>query len=240
MTTSDASLPRENKQKEILSNTPPWSLGPSLYENPLASASDVAGFRMEGRAEATFPNGRLRLASEEGTFLFWCPEIFPDDVCLTWDFWPLHHSGLCMFFFAAKARGGEDIFAPGIAPRNGGYGQYHSGDINTLHLAYFRRKHPAERSLHTVNLRKSYGFHLVAQGADPIPMPECALPPYRLALWKTGPRVVFAINDLAVLDWVDDGETYGPVLAGGHIGFRQMAPMIGEYANFSVRPIEKR
>jgi len=30
------------------------------------------------------------------------------------------------------------------------------------------------------------------------------------------------------------------VLAGGHIGFRQMAPMIGEYANFSVRPIEKR
>lgn len=52
---------------------------------------------------------------------------------------------------------------------------------------------------------------------------------------KAGPRVRFTINNLTILDWSDDGRTYGPVLGGGWIGFRQMTPMIGEYAKFTVR-----
>jgi hypothetical protein len=35
-----------------------------------------------------------------------------------------------------------------------------------------------------------------------------------------------------------DGKSHGPLLGGGKIGFRQMAPLIAEYANFRVRALE--
>ena len=50
-------------------------------------------------------------------------------------------------------------------------------------------------------------------------------------------KIDFIINDLPVFSWQDDGKEYGPVLGGGKIGFRQMAPMIGEYSNLKVYSI---
>ena len=41
-------------------------------------------------------------------------------------------------------------------------------------------------------------------------------------------------HDLEVLHYHDDGVQYGPLLGGGYIGLRQLAPMIGEYANLRV------
>jgi len=229
---------------EILRNTPPWRLGDSLYENRLEDERDVAGFRIEGHAKLSFPNGRLRMENaldpmhgQAANFVVWCPEAFPDNVCFSWDFWPICEPGLCIFFFAATSFAGGDIFAPALRPREGSYGQYHHGDINALHISYFRRKAVSERAFNTCNLRKSYGFHFVAQGADPIPTVADTLPPYRIALWKRGPQVVFAIDELVVLVWNDDGVSYGPVLTSGKVGFRQMAPLVAEYANFSVRAI---
>jgi hypothetical protein len=55
-----------------------------------------------------------------------------------------------------------------------------------------------------------------------------------MQLTKFGGRVAFSINDLQLWSFVDDGETYGPVLGGGKIGFRQMSPMVGRYANLRV------
>jgi hypothetical protein len=43
--------------------------------------------------------------------------------------------------------------------------------------------------------------------------------------------------DWLVYDWHDDGAIGGPPLAGGCIGFRQMAPLIAEYGNLEVRSI---
>ena len=63
------------------------------------------------------------------------------------------------------------------------------------------------------------------------------MPPYRVQLVKCEDHVVFSINDLGIFDWVDDGETYAPRLGSGKIGFRQMAPFIGEYANLVVRRV---
>ena len=37
-----------------------------------------------------------------------------------------------------------------------------------------------------------------------------------------------------MFSWQDDGEEYGAVLGGGKIGFRQMAPLIGEYSDLKV------
>lgn len=45
---------------------------------------------------------------------------------------------------------------------------------------------------------------------------------------------------LALCDWTDDGSTDGPVLGGGRIGFRQMTPMIAEYANLRVHQVAIR
>lgn len=219
-------------------------LGDTLYENSLTDPTDVVGFRLEGDAAVTFPQGRMRMENrrdpgegQAANFVYWCPEDFLSDIVVSWDFWPIREPGLCILFFSATGANGEDLFDPGLAARHGEYNQYHSSDINALHVSYFRRKFEDERAFHTCNLRKSCGFHLVSQGADPLPSIPDAAPPYHLQLVKSGQHVIFSINDLEIFDWIDDSETYGPLLGGGKIGFRQMAPLIGEYANLVVSEV---
>lgn len=216
--------------------------GELLYQNPLAGPDDVAGFRLEGTAAMTFPRGRLRLEglldpdedAQAANHVLWLPVDFPSDIIVSWDFWPIHEPGLGILFFAATGRAGEDIFDPALAERTGPYDQYHHGDINAYHVSYFRRRWPAERALHVSNLRKSYGFHLVAQGPDPIPPVADAEPPYRLQLIKAGDQIRFSINGLESFRWDDDGSVGGPALGGGKIGLRQMAPLIAEYSDLTV------
>lgn len=200
-----------------------------FYENPLASADDLGGFRLEGDGTTSFPLGRLRLESlqPDANVVLWCPEDFPPDITVEWDFWPIREPGLCILFFHARGRAGEDLFD--LQPRTGPYDQYHHGDLDTYHVSYFRRRWAEERAFHTCNLRKSYGFHLVAQGADPIPDVADADGPYRLKLTVRNGEISFAINDLVSFRWQDQHP-----LAGGKLGFRQMAPLIGEYANLRV------
>ncbi|WP_049568030.1 DUF1961 family protein [Nonomuraea sp. SBT364] len=208
-----------------------------IYRNPLAGPGDLAGFRMEGEGALSFPLGRMRLESrrppadgQAANLVLWCPEEFPADVRIEWDFWPVREPGLAIMFFHARGRGGEDLFDPALAARTGPYEQYHHGDIDAYQVSYFRRMWPAERALHTCNLRKSHGFHLVAQGADPLPGVLDADGPYAVRLDVAGGEITFSINDVTSFWWHDDG----PVLPGGKIGFRQMAPLIGEYANLRV------
>ena len=61
--------------------------------------------------------------------------------------------------------------------------------------------------------------------------------PYRIALVKRGSEVVFFIRELCIFHWRDDSEEYGRLLGGGRIGFRQMAPLMGEYANLKVEAV---
>ena len=217
-----------------------------IYENKLSCAEDVKGFRMEGSADVYFENGKMRIKSnlpaelgQKANFVFWCPEDMPSDIIIEWDFRPIEEPGLAIMFFSAKGCNGEDLFDPSLAPRDGQYNLSHSGDINAYHISYFRRKWEDERGFHTCNLRKSKGFHLVAQGADPIPDCADALESYHIRITKNKGRIDFAINDLTVFSWQDDGEEYGPVLGGGKIGFRQMAPMIGEYSDLKVYEISE-
>ncbi len=217
------------------------SHGALLYENPLSSPENLRGFILEGKARMSFPGGALRLENAESeqlgqkaNYVLWCDRVFPADFLLQIDFRPVREPGLAMLFFSASGRNGAGLFDPSLAPRTGEYVQYHHGDINAFHLSFFRRKERDERSFHTCNLRKSYGFHMAAQGADPIPDAADAEGFYRLSLLKKGPDVRFAVNDLEVLTYHDDGCTFGPVLGGGCIGLRQLAPMVGEYADLRV------
>ncbi|MNI98610.1 hypothetical protein D3C73_1574870 [compost metagenome] len=51
---------------------------------------------------------------------------------------------------------------------------------------------------------------------------------------KQGAALLFAVNEMVLFRWEDDGVTWGPLLGGGKLGFRQMAPLIAEYANLKV------
>lgn len=212
-----------------------------IYENPLCTPEDVADFKLEGQAILSFETGRLRMKNaldmslgQKSNFVFWCPETFPSDIEVCWDFYPVEEPGLCMCFFAAQGIQGEDLFDASLAQRDGQYECYFGGDINTFHIAYFRRRYASERNFHVCNLRKSKGSHIVAQGADPIPNVEDAAPPYHIKLRKCGGKIEFFINDLPILRYYDDGQTFGKRLREGKIGFRQMAPMVAEYSDLKV------
>jgi hypothetical protein len=213
-----------------------------LYSNPLAGPGDVTGWVAEGPVSVGSHQGALELSGalddqefgDHAHWTFWCPVEFPDGIRISWDFLPLAEPGLAMLFFAAEGHHGLDLFSPGLAARTGYYPQYHSGDIDALHVSYFRHKYPSERAFRTCNLRKSAGFELVAQGADPLPPTEDAAGFYRLEVVKDVARVAFSINGLLLFEWQDASEK---VLGGGRIGFRQMAPLRAAYRNLVVEKL---
>jgi len=218
-----------------------------IYENPLQTEENVKDFYLEGEAAISFPLQRMRMENkmdpaegQKSNFVFWCPKDFPENIAITWDFWPVREPGLCILFFAAKGRNGENLFADTINKRTGVYDEHHHGDINAYHVSYYRRKWESEREFHTSNLRKSYGFHLVSQGPDPLPNVMDAKGPYHLSLVKYQGAIQFFINELLIFEFHDDGEKYGPLLHGGKIGFRQMAPLIAEYANLKVFDLKEQ
>lgn len=212
-----------------------------IYENTLSTKEAVADFVLEGKAVVEPTGECLRMknaiSSEHGqkaNYVLWCPKDFPANIRIEWDFKPITDIGLCILFFAAKGRNGEDLFSDSLAVRTGDYMNYHSGDINAFHVSYFRRKEPEERAFRTLNLRKSHGFYLVAQGGDPMPPAEDITDFYHIACEKNENIIKFFINDVCLFTFEDDGKTYGDFLGGGKIGFRQLAPLVAEYKNLKV------
>lgn len=217
-------------------------LGPCLYNNPLSSAADLADWRLEGRAALSYPQGRLRLESvvptaegQKANYVLWCPKQFPDGIVISFDFHPIREPGLAMFWFAANGHKGLDLFDPSLPVRSGDYDHYRFGAINAYHAAYFRRGKPG--CFQICNLRKSNGFHLVAQGGDPIPSMVYD-PPYKIRVLLHQGQIQFEIDELVVYSWHDQGTIGGPALGPGYLGFRQMAPLIAEYANLQVHVLE--
>lgn len=140
-----------------------------------------------------------------------------------------------MFFFGATATSGGSIFDKSLKPRNGAYPQYHSSDISLLHASYFRRRWPEERAFHVANLRKSPGFYLVSQGADPLPPVVDAAGAFnKVEVIKDKRDVSFWVNGLLLFSWDDTKTDTGPVVREGRIAFRQMQPLIARYRNLEV------
>lgn len=118
-----------------------------IYENPLEKAEDVKDFILEGQADISFGEGCMRMKNalsndlgQKANYVLWCPNEFPKDIRVEWEFRPITDHGLCILFFAAKGKNGEDLFDSSLTKRTGEYPQYHSGDINAFHVSYFRRK----------------------------------------------------------------------------------------------------
>ena len=209
-----------------------------LYANPLRTPSDVAEWVAEGPMRAAEGPDGLELESaaddaklgDHAHFTVWCPTELPDRIRISWSFRPLTDEGLAMVFFAATGIG-ADLFSSRLAPRTGYYPEYHSGDIRTLHASYYRRKWQSERRFTTTNLRRSPGFQLVAQGADPLPAIDDIDGFYRVHVDKDGPSVRFGIDGLTLFGWRDESDD---ILAGGRMGFRHMAPLRAAYRDLEV------
>ena len=117
------------------------------------TAADIKGWVMEGSAGIDFDLGRMRMKNlmsadngQASNFVFWCPEVFPDNVDIRWNFTALEEPGLCILFFAARGilPGGGDahVLDPKLKPRAGIYEQYTKSDVSALQMAYFRRRWP--------------------------------------------------------------------------------------------------
>ncbi|KAF2713461.1 DUF1961-domain-containing protein [Pleomassaria siparia CBS 279.74] len=209
-----------------------------LYRNTFNSSASISTWIAEGPLTANVSNNTLTLAGAGNSndyFVYWLPEVFPDRIRVTWDFSPIAEPGLAMFFFGAQSVTGGSIFDPSLKPRNGSYAQYHSSDIRTLHASYFRRSLPSERNFHVANLRKSPGFHLVSQGADPIPSVEDVQDQYyKIEVVKDKRNVTFSVNGLLLFSFDDTKTDTGPVVTEGRIAFRQLQPLVGRYRNLEV------
>ncbi|MFJ5954413.1 DUF1961 family protein [Paenarthrobacter sp. NPDC092416] len=224
-----------------------------IYSNALRGPADIADWVAEGPVQSgTYDDGGPGVgadgtsalvlsgsldAEEHGDrahWTLWCREELPDHVRISWEFLPLAEPGLAMVFFSAAGHRGENLFSSDLAPRTGFYPQYHSGDIDALHISYFRHKYASERAFRTCNLRKSAGFELVTQGADPLPPADDANGFYRMEVIKDGPRVGFSINGLPLFEWDDPGPQH---LGGGYFGIRQMAPLKAAYRNLVVETL---
>jgi hypothetical protein len=211
-----------------------------IYENPLRSGDDLREFILEGSAKVTATERGMLMenALDEGlgqksNFVYWLNRDFGGDMEISWKFTPIREPGLAIMFFNALGLCGGDIFDAALPKRTGEYDQYHSGAINCYHVSYFRRKWAEERGFHTCNLRKSKGFHLVAQGADPIPNVDDCKEFYEITIVKKGADIRFLVDELPIFQWRDDGSLGAPPQSG-KIGFRQMAPLAAVYADLRV------
>lgn len=214
--------------------------GRVLYQTPLAQPDEVHPWVMEGPGEVAFADGWMKMWSTRpdapkgtnGHIVFWCPVDFPASFIAEWDVQILEDDGLTIVFFAAEGAEGEDIFDPGLPPRDGTFTDYTRGAVTSYHISYYAST-PSFPGRATANLRKNNHFYLVASG--PVAIPARSKAVHRLRLIKDGPHVQFQTDGKVILDYTDPGgPRYGPVHAGGKIALRQMQWTVGQYRNFRV------
>ncbi|AKP51276.1 LuxR family transcriptional regulator [Cyclobacterium amurskyense] len=226
-------------QNRGFGQSPEIQKGQLIYENTMRSAEAVGDWVMEGPGKVEFQNGWMEMYSPQEEFhhVFWCPEDFPGSFVAEWEAQNLNtEAGLCILFFAAKGKNGEDLFDSSFPLRDGTFSQYtKSEDFNTYHISYYAngRDNPGREVSH---LRKNSGFHLVQQEEPGIPVASKEI--HKLKLVKDDSRIIMYVDGRKIIDWTDKND-YGPVLQGGKIGFRQMQWTHFRYKNFKVWELGK-
>lgn len=211
--------------------------GKTLFEASLANKNDISGWILEGPGSIVFRDGWMEMKSQrpdgpEGHIVLWSPRDFPENFVAEWEFEMLDEHGLCILFFCAKGRHGEDALDSALAPRNGVFKQYTNGDIDCYHISYYANSPTEPRRV--ANLRKNHGFYLLSNGPVGALGNDTKDTVHRALLIKDGGRIQMAVNGKIIIDATDDGRRAGPVLVDGKIGFRQMQWTHARYRNFRV------
>ena len=216
-------------------------MGQPLYESALDSPESVDGWVMEGPGLTSFEEGWMEVASKkpdsllkDGHIVYWCPEDFPESFVAEWEVQIESEDGLCIVFFAASGAQGEDLFDPGLPKRTGIFKQYTQGAISCYHISYYANT-PSAQGRITSNMRKNSGFYLVSNG--PPGIAPGSKEAHTVCLIKDKGHVQMQIDGNTVIDFIDDGERYGPVHGAGKIGFRQMQWTVARYRDLRVHAL---
>lgn len=214
-----------------------------VYRTSFDAPVDLKDWKLEGGLRMSVAGGNLVLASRPGStkseananhLVCWLTREMPADFLLEFTVCPVNlKQGLNIVFFSTRGIHGESIFDPALAPRDGFFKQYHSGDLNGYHISYWA----AGRG--TVNLRKNRGFHFAAEGKDLITdTPAGSFQTVRI--YKRGGKIRCTVDDVVSLAYDDDGKTFGPVWTHrGWIGLRQMGHTVRcEYGHVKVWPLK--
>lgn len=201
---------------------------------------------LEGEAKAEVADGNLLLENgsdsgkKSGHLVFWLKPQMPGDFLLEFTFRPENRKeGLAIVFFNARGKNGESIFDPNLAPRNGVFRQYHSGDINNYHVSYWSGSTRTRGQGPSAHIRKNLGFNIVAEGEDLVVNgKDDAFQTIRI--YKRGRNIRVMVDDIIAATYDDDGKTYGPVHDfPGWIGLRQMVhTRKAEYGRLAVYPLK--
>ncbi|MBI1286160.1 MAG: DUF1961 family protein [Flavobacteriales bacterium] len=208
--------------------------GALVYANSFTQRDSLNDWVMEGAGVVATDSSGMTMYSpdEAGHHVFWCPQELPARFVAEWDVRNLHpEAGLCIVFFAAKGRHGEDIFDPQLTKRTGIFRQYTKGDIDNYHISYYANT-PTQKDRPHSHLRKNHGFKKVQAG-------ELGIPPdseevHHIRLVKDQGHITMSVDGRMIIDWTDDGKTFGEVLGSGKLGFRQMKWTRMVYRNLRV------
>jgi Domain of unknown function (DUF1961) len=214
-----------------------------IYQSSFADPARLKDWRLEGGKKMSVAGGKLVLEStDEGSpadnkdhLVCWLTKEIPADFLLESSVRPRsRRDGLNIVFFNARGLRGENVFDPGLAPRNGLFQQYHSGDLKNYHISYWAST-LENGPRNDANLRKNPGFHLVAVGKDLVtPAPADSFQTIRL--YKRGGVIRLMVDDVVSVAYDDDGQTNGPIWShSGWIGLRQMGRTVRcEYEDLKV------
>ena len=216
--------------------------GQLLFTSKMDNEESIKEWVFEGPAIIDFADSSMIMRSQipnppdgsTGHFNLWCPEDFPSNIIVEWEFKPLSNKGVCHLFFAATGQHGEDIFDPELPIRDGHFQQYINDVINNYFFIYFSNIRIMRTSnLATTWLEKSSEQSVLALG-------QIGITPgikefHKVCMVKDGAHMQLIINGKVCLDFTDpDNERWGSVLNGGKISFRQMAVTMAAYKNFNV------
>jgi hypothetical protein len=215
-----------------------------VYRTEFDNPAERNDWVLEGGKAMTITAGRLVLEStpladptERNTnhLVCWLKKEMPADFLFEVALRPQNkRKGLNIVFFSYRGINGESIFSPALAPRDGNFKLYHSGDLNGYHVSYWAPPRP------TTHIRKNRGFALVADSDIDV---IATSPPETfetLRIHKRGAEIRVAVGDKIIVAWDDDGKTNGPAhLDSGWIGLRQMGDTLRcEYERLAVYPLK--
>ncbi len=218
-------------------------LGRLLYASSLADGAVIENWTLEGPGIIDHADGWMKMYSKrpdgpQGHLVHWALVDFPARFVAEWEIQPLSEQGLCIIFFAATGKNGEDIFDRELPKREGVFNHYIRGDINSYHISYYANNPILAPGRITSNLRKNAGFYLAANG--PAGIRPGSRDIHTIRLIRDFEHIQLLVDGGVVIDYVDDGTKYGPVLGSGKIGFRQMQWMIARYRNFKVWELKNK
>ena len=192
------------------------------YRTDFDNPSELDNWQLEGGYRASIDQGQLLLENappdEKGKHMVcWLKEEMPANFLMEFKVRPEDRDqGLNIVFFNARGTNKESIFDPALAPRDGTFKQYITGDIYSYHVSYWA----AGRG--TANVRKNPGFDLVAIGKDLV----CDAPKgsyQTVRIYKRDEKIRLMVDNVVAVACDDDGTTHGPIHHHpGWIGLRQM------------------